>query len=195
MDHRFIRTGAVLSARVAPTLFGSARVVAGILWLHEGLFKYRAGFGAADIRLVAHSAGDTRVPAVFATFAEKVLGRYPEAFGALMPAVECALGIALILGVATRLTALAAAVALATYWAADQLIGQYPLMAILSATVLAGYPAAQRYSLTTMIRSRRGRRSGGHGVDVPHATAVSCVNLCSHRSGCDSRVSRHVGLS
>ena len=48
------------STWVAPALAGAARVALGGLWLHEGITKYRAHFGAPDIlllRMLAHGRG------------------------------------------------------------------------------------------------------------------------------------------
>src|SRR5271155_4245452 len=90
----------VRAAIVASIIFGAARVALGILWLHEGLFKYSAHFGRADILLVADSAkSNSRVPDYFAVFADSVLRGWPGLFGFVIPLLEAGLGIALILGV------------------------------------------------------------------------------------------------
>ena len=56
-------------------LAAAVRVAAGVLWLLEAATKYRAGFGAADIRRVVESAtGNARVPGVYQGLAEALLG-------------------------------------------------------------------------------------------------------------------------
>jgi len=130
--------------RAAAALVAAARVALGVLWLREGLLKYRAGFGRADVLLVVDSAStNTRVPGWFTPFTDGVLGRWPTAFGAAIPLLEVALGIGLLLGTLRlpdlwrRPLALASLVVLATYWSADQLIDAYPAMALLAAVLLA----------------------------------------------------------
>lgn len=157
---------AALAASLAPSiLVGAARVALGAMWLLlEGLVKYRSGFGSADILLVAH-AGDSnsRVPGYFTAFAHGVLEQAPWLFGIGIPLLETALGVALILGAFTRAAALASALTLALYWSSDQLIWEYPLMALLTVVVVAWPSAARRFSLTTMVEglSPRFRRVPG----------------------------------
>ena len=64
---------------VASITFGAARVALGILWLHEGIFKYAAHFSRADILLVADGAkSNSRVPEYFGTFAGRILANWPK---------------------------------------------------------------------------------------------------------------------
>lgn len=140
---------------VAPVLTGAARVALGLLWLNEGLIKYRAGFGSADILLVADSAStNSRVPEFFALFAENVLGRFPEFFGSMMPLLEVGLGVALVLGVLTLPAAVASVGLLMTYWLADQLTDAYPVMVVLAALLLLWPLAARRISVTALVTRR-----------------------------------------
>jgi len=118
---------------VASVITGAARVGLGILWLNEGLFKLKAGFGGADIGLVVDSTvSNNRVPDFFEAFTTTFLGGAPDFFGWAIPALEVGLGIALILGVLTLPAALMSAFTLLTYWLADQLIQEYPIMLALS---------------------------------------------------------------
>ncbi|MFD6177763.1 MULTISPECIES: hypothetical protein [unclassified Isoptericola] len=153
------RDATTTSARVAPALAGAARVALGALWLHEGFVKYRAGFGAADIGLVVDgAASNPRVPGFFQAFADAVLGSAPGLFGAAMPLLETVLGAALLLGVLARSAAGVSVVVLASYWLADLLVWQYPVMVLLSAMVLAFPAAASAWSLPslrTVLASRR----------------------------------------
>jgi len=130
---------------VASLLGGAARVAAGVLWIAEGTLKYRAGFGAADIRLVAESAaGNSRVPFFFAPLADAMRAA-PGLFGVAIPALEILLGVLLVAGAGRRrgarvwtvLVALASFGTLMLYWSSDQLVAQYPVMAMLSAIVIA----------------------------------------------------------
>lgn len=139
-------------AIVASSVFGAARVAVGILWLHEGLFKYSAHFGRADILLVADSVkSNSRVPDYFAAFADSVLRGCPGLFGFVIPLLETGLGIALILGVFSLPAAIGSLLNLMTYWSSDQLIGQYPIMGALSAVVIAWSVQAARLSATSLI--------------------------------------------
>ena len=125
------------SARVATVVAATlARVALGALWLHEGIVKYHAGFGRADILLVVQSAASNeRVPGSYRAFTRDVVGHIPAAFGVGVPLLEVALGIALILGIATLPVALLSAFQLCNYWSADQLVTQYPVMLVLSVVV------------------------------------------------------------
>lgn len=124
-----------IQALALPLLAGGLRVALGGLWLNEGIFKYRAHFGRADILLVADgSATNTRVPEYFAPI-RSLLHAAPGFFGAAMPLAETLLGVALVLGVLTLPVALLSTFQLMTYWSADQLIWEYPVMALLSVVV------------------------------------------------------------
>jgi thiosulfate dehydrogenase [quinone] large subunit len=144
---------------VASIFFGAARVALGILWLHEGIFKYTAHFGRADILLVADSArSNSRVPEYFGAFAGRILGSWPGLFGFVIPLLETALGVALVIGVLSLPAALASLLMLMTYWSSDQLIAQYPIMGILSAIVIAWSAWAARFSATSLVVSLLSRK-------------------------------------
>ncbi|MFI2362427.1 hypothetical protein [Promicromonospora sp. NPDC019610] len=143
----------------APVVAGAARVALGALWINEGLIKYRAGFGAADIQLVVDSAAaNSRVPAFFQTFASTVLGGAPELFGVVMPLLEVGLGVVLVAGVLTLPAALMSVVTLLTYWLADQLTASYPVMVSLAVVVVAWPFVASRISVTTLVEGAVRRR-------------------------------------
>ena len=128
------------------------RVALGVLWLHEGLLKYQAGFGSADIGLVVESAASNpRVPSYLTAFSDHVLSHTTTLFGFVMPALETALGVVLVLGVLTLPAALGSVFTLMTYWSADQLIGEYPIMVLLSVVVVAFPVAASQLSLTAVL--------------------------------------------
>lgn len=138
-------------ALIAPILAGAARVALGALWINEGLLKYRAGFGSADILLVVESAKtNSRVPDFFKGFADTFLANWPHVFGFVVPLVETLLGIVLILGFFTLPLALVSVLELMSYWLADQLITQYPIMVVLSVIVIAFSVPASQFSLKTL---------------------------------------------
>jgi thiosulfate dehydrogenase (quinone) large subunit len=137
---------------VASTVFGAARVALGILWLHEGIFKYTAHFGRADILLIVGSAkSNSRIPEYFGAFAGHILGSWPGLFGWVIPLLETALGLALIIGVLTLPAGLASVLTLMTYWSSDQLIAQYPIMGVVSAIVITWSAWAARLSVTSLV--------------------------------------------
>ncbi len=143
-------------------LGGGARVAVGVLWLIEGILKYRAGFGAADIELVAQSTeGNPRVPWFFEPLGS-FMGMAPELFGVVMPALEVALGLLLVAGLLTRITAFLSIGTLMLYWSADQLISQYPAMVVLAAVVLL-LPASGRFGVDGWLRARRARTTDDFG--------------------------------
>lgn len=145
-----------VGAPILSLLGGAARVSVGVLWLIEGVLKYRAGFGAADIELVAQSTeGNPRVPWFFEPLGS-FMGTAPELFGVVMPALEIVLGVLLVAGLLTRITAFVSIGTLMLYWSADQLIAQYPAMVILAAVVLL-LPAAGRFGVDGWRRARRSR--------------------------------------
>lgn len=140
----------------ASSLLGAARVALGVLWLHEGFVKFHAGFGRADILLVANGAqSNSRIPGYFQFFAEHLLRPTADLAGLVVPIVEVGLGVALILGVFTLPVALGSLLNLMTYWCSDQLVGQYPIMGALSGVLLAWSVQASRFSLPEWVRSRR----------------------------------------
>ncbi|MGB3375583.1 MAG: hypothetical protein WBA87_10640 [Microbacterium sp.] len=142
-----------LPAPVAPLVGGATRVGVGVLWVLEGSVKYRAGFGGADILLVADgTATNPRTPWWFAPVSASMQA-LPDAFGLIIPALEMLLGLALIAGVLTRLAALGSIATLMLYWGSDQLIAQYPAMVMLSAIVLA-IPASAHFGALLLLRRR-----------------------------------------
>ena len=147
--------------RVAEVVGTLARVAAGALWLAEGTLKYRAGFGSADILLVAGGAsGNSRVPFFFRPLGA-VMQAVPVLFGVAIPALEIVLGVVLVLGLGRALTTIAALGSVATlmlYWSSDQLIAQYPVMTLLSAIVLA-VPRSGRLGVAWLWERRRRGRS------------------------------------
>lgn len=149
-------------ALAASIVFGAARVALGALWLVEGVTKYRAGFGGADIAFVtAHAADASRVPDYFSWFAASVMAPLSGLFGVLMPLLETLLGVLLVLGILTLPAAIASIGTLLLYWSADQLIDQYPVMAALSVAVIACPLAASRWSATTALLALRRRPDSG----------------------------------
>lgn len=145
-------------AWAAPIVLGAARVTLGVLWLNEGITKYRAHFGAPDVLLVAGNADtSSRVPGYFRVFSDATLKQAPHLFGLVIPLLETSLGVALVLGVLTWLTAAGSLFQLLTYWCADQLIDQYPAMALLSAVLMLWPATAGRISVKALWRARGGR--------------------------------------
>lgn len=139
-------------ALAASIFLGAARVALGVLWLHEGFFKYSAHFGRADILLVADGAkSNHRVPEYFGVIAQHLLGNWPSLFGVAIPLLETALGVVLVIGVLSLPAALASLLTLLTYWSSDQLIAQYPIMGSLSAIVIAWPVWAARLSTTALV--------------------------------------------
>ncbi|MEV6501939.1 hypothetical protein [Streptomyces prunicolor] len=144
---------------IAAALAGAVRVTLGVLWIHEGTLKYRAHFGAADILLVANSAkSNSRVPGFFKSFSDSVLAEWPHFFGFAMPLLETSLGVVLVLGVFSLPASVASVFTLLTYWSADQLITEYPIMVALSTVVIAWPLLAACFSVTTLAEKVVGRK-------------------------------------
>jgi thiosulfate dehydrogenase [quinone] large subunit len=148
-------TASTRGQRVVAIVATLARVALGALWINEGVLKYHAGFGRADILLVVQStAQNPRVPDLYKWFTANALGRAPDLFGFGVPLLETCLGIALVLGILTLPAALGSVAELCNYWFADQLITQYPVMMLLSIVVAVFAPAASRYSITSVVARR-----------------------------------------
>ena len=146
----------------ASILFGAVRVGLGLLWLHEGYVKFRAHFGRADILLVVDGASaNSRVPEYFRFVAEHLLRPTADLAGVMTPLTEVTLGLVLILGVFSTLSAVVSAGLLAVYWSSDQLIAQYPIMALLSVGVLVGQGYSNRWSIMTLVRRRPAHQEVG----------------------------------
>lgn len=139
----------------ASILFGAVRVGLGLLWLHEAYVKLRAHFGSADILLVVDGASaNSRVPEYFRFVAEHLLRPTAHLAGIMTPLTEVALGLVLVLGVLSMPAAVVSAGLLAVYWSSDQLIAQYPVMAVLSVGVVAGHAYSDRWSVVELVRRR-----------------------------------------
>ena len=148
---------------------GAIRIVLGALWLHEGLFKYAAHFGRADILLVVGSVNqNNRVDPHFKLFTNTALHAFPGFFGFVVPLVESALGAALILGVFTLPAAAVSLLELMNYWSSDQLIPQYPIIGVLSVVTMACAGYASLFSVTSLLvwRAHRGRDSRDHRLAI-----------------------------
>lgn len=150
-----------LGIRIGSGLTGALRILLGVLWIHEAVIKYRAGFDGADIRLVADSTTtNTRVPEFFTLFSDGIMHPLSDLFGVLMPALEMLLGILLILGVLTLPATIGSTLTLAIYWSADLLVTQYPIMVALGVVLLLFPLAATRYSATHLWVGRRRGATG-----------------------------------
>lgn len=137
---------------------GAARVALGVLWIHEGYLKLQAGFGKADILLVADGASsNTRIPDYFTFVADTLLHPFAAPVGFVVPLLEVGLGVALITGVLTLPLAFGSLANLMVYWSSDLLVGAYPIMGILSGLLIAWPAVASYYSVSTLVRSRRSR--------------------------------------
>ncbi len=154
---------------VASIIVAVTRLALGLLWLDEGVFKYTAHFGRADILLVVNSAkSNSRVPEYFSAFTARIIGCFPGLFGFVIPLLETALGVALVIGVLSLPAALASLLTLMTYWSSDQLIAQYPIMGILSAIVIAWSACAARLSATSLILAALNRKQiAAHLISGP----------------------------
>jgi len=142
-------------------VFGLARIALGVLWLHEGWFKYKAHFGRSDILLVVGSVdSNSRVDPHFRAFVDFALHDWPGLFGFVVPLLELALGVALILGVLTLPAAVVSLLNLMNYWSADQLIAQYPIIGVLSVAVVAFAGYATLFSVTSLTVLLAERRRG-----------------------------------
>jgi thiosulfate dehydrogenase (quinone) large subunit len=132
-------------------VFGAARIALGVLWLHEGWFKYKAHFGRSDILLVVGSVdANSRVDTHFRAFVDFALRDWPSFFGFIVPLLEFTLGVALVLGVLTLPSAVVSLFNLMNYWSADQLIPQYPVIGALSVAVVAFAGYATLFSATSL---------------------------------------------
>lgn len=153
------------AALAGPLIGGAARVAVGVLWMLEGIEKYRAGFGTSDILLVADgAASNPRTPWWFAPL-DAGMQAFPALFGVVIPALEVLLGVLLAAGLFTRLAALASIATLMLYWGSDQLVDQYPVMVLLSAVVLA-VPGAGRYGVRMLVT----RRAAARPAPLPAST-------------------------
>jgi len=138
--------------RILHIIAGAVRVIVGILWVIEGRTKYQAGFGATDIQLVVESTqSNPRVPELYKVFTENILGQTSGFFGVAIPLLETALGLLLILGIFSLPAACVSIGLLTMYWSADQLIGQYPVMILLSASLLLTPMAMTHYSASSLL--------------------------------------------
>lgn len=108
---------------------------------------------------MANSAkSNSRVPGYFKSFSDVTLAEWPHFFGFAMPLLETALGVALVLGVFSLPASFMSAFTLLTYWSADQLITEYPIMLALSTVVVAWPLMASHFSATTLAERVVGRK-------------------------------------
>lgn len=138
-----------MTARLGGLVQLLVRIALAIFWLREAIIKWHAGFGSADINLVVDSTRtNDRVPDFYRFFTTHVLADAPSLFGVGVPLLEVALSVLLLAGVASRWVAVLSVCQLASYWLADQLIWEYPIMTVLSALVIAwpaGWPLGNRW--------------------------------------------------
>lgn len=104
-----------------------------------------------------------RVPTASKDFATTVLKGAPGLFGWGVPLLKTASGPALIVGLLTLPAALGSIFTLMSYWYADELIVQYPIMVMLSALVVLVAGSANRLSISALITSRLAQRRPATG--------------------------------
>lgn len=143
------------------------RLLLGVLWLSEGVFKVRAGFSRADIGLVVDGAtSNPRVPAAFAWFAQTVMRPSAALLGHGIPLVEIALGLLLVLGVGTTWVVIVSTATLALYWSSDQLVGQYPVMMVLGVAAIVAAGPARHATVPALWARTRGRAGEAHSRTI-----------------------------
>jgi len=140
------------------------RIYLGVVFLLAGLGQLggadpwgaRTDWPTSLMQYVA--ATRSQIAPFYAGFFHLVLVPYKDFFGALMPAVHIAVGVPLILGVATRPAAGVGLFCLLNYMALTGVMPYHPdamsaLAALMLAVVLASPDAV--WSLRTVMRSRR----------------------------------------
>jgi len=96
----------------------AARVAMGALYLYEGIGQLAKGWIGGDglRRMVQSALDDNAIPGPYRSFLEDVVIEHAGALTPLIIAGELAVGAALVLGAATRLTAAAALVMNANFY-------------------------------------------------------------------------------
>ena len=141
----------------------AARVAMGLFFLYEATGQLAKGWLGGDglHRMLQSALDDNAIPAPYRTFLENAVLPHTDLWTPLVIAGELTVGIALILGLATRLTAITAMVMNANFFLMN---GAYTPGAIIDAVFVAleaaliAWPHRQALSADALL-ARRGVRS------------------------------------
>ena len=143
-------------------LFG-ARVTMGLFFLYEAIGQIAKGWLGGDglHNMLQSALDDNAIPAPYRRFLEDAVLPHTDLWTPLVIAGELAVGIALVLGLATRLTAISALIMNANFFVMN---GAYTAGAIIDAVFVALevalilWPHRQAFSVDAVL-ARRGLRS------------------------------------
>jgi thiosulfate dehydrogenase [quinone] large subunit len=159
----------VTSARFAPWALLGARVFMGAFFLYEASNQLAKGWiGGDGLRnMIASALRDNSIPGPYRSFLENVVIEHDKLFTLLVIPGEIAVGLALVLGIVTRLSALVALSMNINFAIMNGVVtagGLFDMLFVVLEVVLLAFAARQALSVDGMLARR--------GVVVPQLTGI-----------------------
>lgn len=135
-------------------LFSSIRIILGISWLKEGLFKFQSNFDMTG--LIPSVEMNRNSPDWFKSFMTDFVSPNIDVFNILIPTGELLVGIGLLIGIWTLPVLLIATFMNINYWLSDmiyiypyQIIGAVLLLSLRTQNEIISFKTLIRYLITT----------------------------------------------
>jgi thiosulfate dehydrogenase [quinone] large subunit len=159
----------VTSARFAPWALLGARVFMGAFFLYEASNQLAKGWVGGDglRKMIASALRDNSIPGPYRSFLENVVIEHDQFFTLLVIPGEIAVGVALVLGIATRFSALVALSMNVNFAIMNGVVtagGLFDVLFVVLEVALIAFVARQELSIDRVLARR--------GVAAPLLTGI-----------------------
>ena len=166
-----------MTSRIAPWALFAARVFMGAFFLYEATNQLAKGWIGGDglKNMLTSALRDNSIPGPYRSFLENVVLEHDQIFTLLVIPGEIAVGAALVLGVATRFTAVTALLMNVNFAIMNGVVtagGLFDVLFIVLETVLLAFASRQALSVDGVL-VRRGFASWWFSGNMPEAGPVS----------------------
>lgn len=135
--------------KISNIFFSLVRILLGLSWLQQGLFKFQAHFDIFGVVNSIHQT-DNGIPAWYQAFVMNVVGHSVPFFNILIPLGEVAIGLGLIFGVFTRGALVGAVFMNINYWLSD-MIYIYPIQMLVGVLLIFFIKPATHYRVFKLL--------------------------------------------
>lgn len=144
-------------AKVSNIVFSIIRILLGISWLQQGLFKFQAHFDIFGLVNSIHQTSNG-IPAWYQAFVVHVVGHLVPVFNILIPFGEVCVGLGLIFGVFTKGALVGAVFMNTNYWLSN-MIYIYPIQMLTAILVIVFFKYANHYRVFKLITKFKPKRN------------------------------------
>ena len=158
-----------MSSRIVPWALLAARVFMGAFFLYEASNQLAKGWIGGDglRKMIASALGDNSIPGPYRSFLENIVIEHDRFFTLLVIPGEIAVGLALVLGIATRFSALLALFMNVNFAIMNGVVtagGLFDVLFVVLEITLIAFVTRQAWSIDRVLARR--------GVDAPLLTGI-----------------------